>query len=299
MQGLVSRAWYFFGETLRGLVRQKSLTLATLVSTSSTLFVFGTILLMTANVQLVSNQLEQRKGILAFLEDGLTGGQIEYLRAEIQKLPELEELKFVSKEEALEQFRRSLADDDLLEALGSNPLPASFEIKLKAGQRGAEELERVSNTIGGLRGVEEVSYGGAWTMRLDKLLDSLTLVNIVVGAIVGLAVGFVIANVVRLTLLARKESIRIMKIVGATKHFVRIPFLLEGFLLTLTSALISLALLYALQGFLADRLPDVVFLSPSLTGLFILVGVGSGMVGSLLTLHEVLREEMARATSGR
>jgi len=299
MQSFVSRVGYFFGEMLRGLVRQKSLTLATLISTSSTLFVFGTILLITANVQLVSNQLEQRKGILVFLDDGLTGGQIEYLRAEIQKLPELEELKFVSKEEALEQFRRSLADDDLLEALGSNPLPASFELKLKAGQRGAGELERVSNTIGSLKGVEEVSYGGAWTMRLDKLLDSLTLVNIVVGVIVGLAVGFVIANVVRLTLLARKESIRIMKIVGATKHFVRIPFLLEGLLLTLTSALISLALLYAVQGFLADRLPDVVFLSPSLTGLFILVGVGSGMVGSLLTLHEVLREEMARATSGR
>ena len=293
MQTFLSRARYFLGETLQGFVRQKSLTAATLVSTAASLMVFGIVLLVTANVQVVSSQLEQRKGVVAFIEDGVTEGQIGYLRSEMAKLPEIEEITFVSKEEALEQFRKSLGEEDVLEALGSNPLPASFEIKLRAGQRGAEVLERVAAYVGNLKGIEEVSYGGPWALRLDRLLRSLTLLNIIIGAIVGLAVAFVVANVVRLTVLARKEGIEIMRVVGATSHFVRIPFLLEGMFHTIVSALVALALLYAVHRTFAQRLPDVAFLSPARVGIVILVGVGAGIVGTLFTLYEVLREERA------
>ncbi len=274
-------------------VRQKSLTAATLVSTSASLMIFGIVLLVTANVQLVSGQLELRKGVVAFIEDGVTEGQMNYIKAEIATLPEIESVTFVSKEEALEQFRKSLGEDEVLDALGSNPLPASFEIKLKAGQRGAEALERVAAFVGNLKGIEEVSYGGPWALRLDRLLRSLTVLNIIIGAIVGLAVAFVVANVVRLTVLARKEGIAIMRIVGATGHFVRIPFLLEGLFHTILSALIALGLLYAVHRVFAQRLPDIAFLSPTLIGIFILVGVGAGMVGTLFTLYEVIREECA------
>ncbi len=291
MQNFLSRARYFLGETLREFVRQKSLAAATLVSTSASLMVFGVVLLVTANVQVVSGQLELRKGVVAFIEDGVTEGQMDYMRAEMATLPEIESITFVSKEEALEQFRQSLGEDEVLEALGTNPLPASFEIKLKAGQRDAEAMERVAAFIGNLKGIEEVSYGGPWALRLDRLLRSLTVLNIIIGAIVGLAVAFVVANVVRLTVLARKEGIAIMRVVGATGHFVRIPFLLEGLFHTILSALIALGLLYAVHRVLVQRLPDIAFLSPALVGIFILVGVGAGMVGTLFTLHEVLREE--------
>ena len=291
MQNFLSRARYFLGETLREFVRQKSLTAATLVSTSASLMVFGVVLLVTANVQVVSGQLELRKGVVAFIEDGVTEGQMDYMRAEMATLPEIESITFVSKEEALEQFRQSLGEDEVLEALGTNPLPASFEIKLKAGQRDAEAMERVAAFIGNLKGIEEVSYGGPWALRLDRLLRSLTVLNIIIGAIVGLAVAFVVANVVRLTVLARKEGIAIMRVVGATGHFVRIPFLMEGLFHTILSALIALGLLYAVHRVLVQRLPDIAFLSPALVGIFILVGVGAGMVGTLFTLHEVLREE--------
>ena len=293
MQNFLSRARYFLGETLRGFVRQKSLTAATLVSTTASLMVFGVVLLVTANVQQVSSQLELRKGVVAFIEDGVTEGQMDYMRQQMATLPEIESVAFVSKEEALEQFRTSLGEDEVLEALGTNPLPASFEVKLKAGQRDAAALERVAAFIGNLKGIEEVSYGGPWALRLDRLLRSLTVLNIIIGAIVGLAVAFVVANVVRLTVLARKEGIAIMRVVGATGHFVRTPFLMEGLLLTIMSALIALGLLYAVHRVFVQRLPDIAFLSPALMGIFILVGVGAGMVGTLLTLYEVLRQECA------
>ena len=293
MQNFLSRARYFLGETVQGFVRQKSLTAATLVSTAASLMVFGIVLLVTANVQLVSSQLELRKGVVAFIEDGVSEGQLDYMRTQMATLPEIESVTFVSKEEALEQIRKSLGQDEVLDALGSNPLPASFEIKLKAGQRDAEALERVAAFIGNLKGIEEVSYGGPWALRLDQLLRSLTVLNIIIGAIVGLAVAFVVANVVRLAVLARKEGIAIMRVVGATSHFVRTPFLLEGLFHTILSSVIALGLLYAVHRVIAQRLPDIAFLSPALIGIFILVGVGAGMVGTLFTLHEVLREEWA------
>jgi cell division transport system permease protein len=293
MQNFLSRARFFLGETLQGFVRQKSLTAATLVSTAASLMVFGIVLLVTANVQLVSSQLELRKGVVAFIEDGVSEGQMDYMKTQMATLPEIESVTFVSKEEALEQFRKSLGQDEVLDALGSNPLPASFEVKLRAGQRDAEALERVAAFIGSLRGIEEVSYGGPWALRLDRLMRSLALLNVIIGVIVGLAVAFVVANVVRLAVLARKEGIAIMRVVGATSHFVRTPFLLEGLFHTILSALIALGLLYAVQRVIAQRLPDIAFLSPTLVGIFILVGVGAGMIGTLFTLYEVLREEWA------
>ena len=291
MQNFLSRARYSLGETVQGFVRQKSLTAATLVSTAASLMVFGIVLLVTANVQLVSSQLELRKGVVAFIEDGVSEGQLDYMRTQMATLPEIESVTFVSKEEALEQFRKSLGQDEVLDALGSNPLPASFEVKLKAGQRDAEALERVAAFIGSLKGIEEVSYGGPWALRLDQLLRSLTVLNIIIGAIVGLAVAFVVANVVRLAVLARKDGIAIMRVVGATSHFVRTPFLLEGLFHTILSSVIALGLLYAVHRVIAQRLPDIAFLSPALIGIFILVGVGAGMVGTFFTLYEVLREE--------
>ena len=291
MRAFVSKLFYFLKETLQGLGRHKSLSVATLVSNVATFLVFGVILLLTANVRLVAKHLEERKGIVAFVEEGVSQERLGYLKSEIEKLPQVETASFVSKEEALEEFRKSLGREDILDALGTNPLPASFEVRLKPKQRSVEEIEEAANFIGNLQGIEEVSFGGKWTVSLDRILRTLTILNIVIGCIVGLAVAFIVANTVRLTVLARKESIEIMKVVGATHNFIRIPFLLEGILHTTTSALVALVILYFGHKAMSYRLPDVAFLSPLLVALFIVVGLGAGIVGTHFSINEVLREK--------
>lgn len=291
MKASVSKMLYFLKETVRGIGRHKSLSAATLISTVASLLIFGIVLLVTANVQLASEQLEKRKGIVAFIEEGVSGERLAFLKSEIEEIPEVDAVTFVTKEEALEEFRRSLGTEEFLEALDSNPLPASFDVKLKGGRRGADVLERVASLIGELRGIEEVSFGGTWAARLDKLLRTLAILNVIVGAIVGLAVAFIVANTVRLTVIARKESIGIMKIVGAKVAFIRIPFVLEGMLHTLISATVALGLLYVAYQIVGYRLPDIVFLPPVFVGLFVLWGLVSGIVGTHFSLREVLREK--------
>jgi len=291
MPAFTGEILYFLRETLQGLGRHKSLSAATLVSNVATFLVFGVILLVTANVRFVAKQLEERKGIVAFIEEGVSQERIVYLESEIEKLPQVETVTLVSKEEALEGFRKSLGKEEILDALGTNPLPASFEVKLRQKQRSVQELEEVANFIGGLRGIEEVSFGGEWTLSLDRILRTLTIFNIVIGSIVGLAIAFIVANTVRLTVLARKESIEIMKVVGATRRFIRIPFLLEGILHTSVSALVALGMLYLGLRAASHRLPDVAFLSPLLVTLFVAVGLGAGIVGTHFSINEVLREK--------
>jgi len=291
MRSLASELLYFLKETLQGLARHKSLSAATLVSNVATFLVLGVILVVTSNVRLVAKQLEERKGIVAFIEDGISRERIGYLESEIRKLPQVEAVTFVSKEEALEDFRKSLGREEILDALGTNPLPASFDVKLKQKQRSVQELEQVADFIGNLQGIEEVSFGGKWTLSLDRILRMLTVLNIVIGCIVAVAVAFIVANTVRLTVLARKESIEIMKVVGATRNFVRIPFLLEGILHTLASAAIALVILYFAHRALSQRLPDVAFLSPALILIFMAVGLGAGIAGTHFSINEVLREK--------
>jgi len=291
MQAFSSEALYFLRETVQGFRRHKSLSAATLVSNVATFLVLCVVLLVTVNVRLVAKQLEKRKGVVAFIEDGVSRERMSYLKSEIEKLPQVEAVTLISKEEALEDFRKSLGRKEVLDALGTNPLPASFDIKLKENQRTVADLESVANTIGNLKGIEEVSFGGQWTVSLERILKLLTIVNIVIGLIVGVAVAFIVANTVRLTVLARKESIEIMKIVGATHNFIRVPFLLEGLLHTSVSALLALAILYFVHMALSQRLPDVAFLSPSLIALFLAVGLGAGIIGTLFSINEVLREK--------
>ncbi len=288
MRVLLSKTLYFFRETLRGIGRHKSLTAATLVSTVASLLIFGLVLLVTANVQLAAEQLEKRKGIVVFIEEEVRGEKLAYLESQIEEIPEVEAVKFISKEEALEEFRQSLGTEEFLEAIDSNPLPASFDVTLKGGQRGAEVLERVASRIGGFRGVEEVSFGGQWAVRLDRLLKTLTILNIIVGCIVGLAVAFIVANTVRLTVLARRESLEIMKVVGARVGFIKVPFVLEGMFHTLLSAALALGLLYAGYSVVGYRLPDVAFLPPLFIGLFVAWGLISGLLGTQFSLREVL-----------
>ncbi|UCF78238.1 MAG: ABC transporter permease [Candidatus Eiseniibacteriota bacterium] len=290
MKASLSKVFYFLKETLRGIGRHKSLSAATLISTVASLLIFGVILLVTANVQRAADQLEKRKGIVAFIEEGVSGERLEYLKSRIEEIPEVESVTFVSKEDALEEFRRSLGTEEFLEALGTNPLPASFDVALKEGRRAAEVLEKVSSVIGGLKGVEEVSYGGTWAARLDRLLRTLAVFNVMVGVIVGLAVAFIVANTVRLTVLARRESIEIMKVVGARAGFIKVPFVLEGMLHTLISAVVALILLYVAHEAVSFRLPDIIFLPPLFVTLFVTWGLISGVVGTQLSLKEVLRK---------
>jgi cell division transport system permease protein len=181
--------------------------------------------------------------------------------------------------------------------LQENPLPASVEIKVAEGHRDPESLRKLAETLKRLPGVEDADFDLPWVTRLGQLVDLARAAGVSVGGMVGLAAVFTIASVIRMTVYARQDEIRILRLVGATRFFIAAPFLLESSVLGALGGGISLGALYAIhnhlektQGSLLPVLRNLLtasFLPGSTAALLLFLGLAAGALGGLLSLRKI------------
>lgn len=282
---------YLAREGLASATRYPSLTLAAIVSIAASLLVLGIVLVFTSNVERHARSTETRRVIDVFLADDLTTAA----RSEIDnRLPAIEgvaRVRYVSKEEALATFHADVGRHDLVEALGYNPLPASFRLELAEGAASAARMQAIAEEVARLPGVEDVRFGGDWIERLDAALFTLRIADLVAALLVGLAVAFAVNSTIRLTALARREMIEIMAVVGATDGFIRTPFLVEGIAQSLIGATATLAVLRLAVELLGTRLGGhaVRFLNPWEIAGFLAFAALLGIVGALWSVGSILR----------
>lgn len=248
---------YTLREAVMGFKRTKLLSSISIGTISLLLLLLGGFLSLTVNVQRVIDYVRRRVEIEVFLEDSVIRRQALDLKARIMRLEGVRAVTYISKEQALKEFK---ADLELLEAVETNPLPASLRIRLKPGYKTASRVETIVGQIEGLPGVEEVVFGGQWLRKLDWIVFILSGLDLGIGIIISLVSIFVISNTIRLTLYARRESIEIMKLVGATEEFISRPFMLEGMVQGILGGVVAAALLYAAYRLVQIRVPAVVFL---------------------------------------
>jgi cell division transport system permease protein len=196
----------------------------------------------------------------------------------------------VSKQEAWDEFAKELGGDELLKAVGENPLPASIRLKLRPEFLNYASMEKIADALTGEPIVEEVRFGGEWVRRLDQFSASLARINLVVGALVALGVLIVVANTIRLTVVARRELLRILALIGAGPGFLRAPLLVEGVLVAALGALIALGLLAATWAGLDGRPIALVFIPWQWALSFVGAAAFLGFAGSLLALVTVSRK---------
>ncbi len=234
-------------------------------------------------------------GVTAYLERGTPEPQARALAARIRAEEPRVEVAYVSPADALERLRAQLGDlAGALEGLPKNPLPASLELT----PRDAGEVRALAQRVAGLPGVAEVDYGREWLDRLEALGRALRAFG---GAALGLVVGaalLVVANTIRLAVYARRDEIEIMKLVGATDAYVRVPFLLEGALQGLVGAALALGGLAAVQRVLLPRAAAAFAFAAgtaaprlSVTHFALLAAAGAvvGLAGSWLAVARFLR----------
>jgi cell division transport system permease protein len=210
----------------------------------------GTLLLVGAFALLISNMsgLLERFGrevrLTAYAADGLAPEAGPALAARVGRIAGVERAEWVGKEEALERFRRRLGGEaSLLEGLEENPLPASVEVELAASHRSAEGLAQVRAALEGTEGVAEVAHGHAWVEGYARAVSVLRGAAVVLGGVLGLAALLIVTNTIRLAVYARRDEIEILMLVGATRTFVAVPFLLEGVIQGALGGLLALGLL--------------------------------------------------------
>lgn len=280
---------YSVREALAAFRRSPLLAFLSVMAIGFSLFVIGLFGLTAYNISQAIEQVEAKVEIVAYLDDATTPAQLELAQAEIGALPEVLELRYVTKTEALadamaemEEFRDVFAD------LEQNPLPASMELRLKPGSRTPAAVQKVSKRLEAYPFVEDVRYGREWLDKIFLLRRIAGGAATVIGGAFAVVAAIIIATAIRIAVFARREEISIMRLVGATDAFVQRPFLLEGLM---TGALGGL--LAALLTWGAYRILDrTMFQIAWLPGEWVFVVVAAGTVFGLLSSMVAVRRHL-------
>jgi cell division transport system permease protein len=246
---------------------------------------------LSAGLQFV----EQKVEVVADLRDGVTAAEIATIKADMSKHPEVESVTFVSKDDALANFRSTLqaqGEQDLTSYLDSNPLHPSIDVKLK-------DPKVFGTVLDDLRAEDGVSNVKDIHSLVDNLLtvtNVLRTAGLVILIVIGLIVLFIIVNTIRLAVFARAEEIEVMRLVGASDAFIRWPFVFEGAFVGLLGAAVTLAVLAVaadpLGRFMFDffRVLPLHFgsLARDLVALVLGAGIGLGILGSWVSVRTYL-----------
>jgi cell division transport system permease protein len=281
---------YLLAEGFRSVRRHPALSVSAVVAMTASLIVFGVFLIVSVNVKQVLDSLQGRKEIVVYLKPDISSETRYRLEQRLKDVPGVSQVRYVSPEEAWDEFTAEMSGEGLLEEVGENPLPASFELQIGRERRELSGIEAIASEVGGWEEVDEVSYGGAWVSQLDRLARRLLWLDLGVGLAVALAVIAVVANTIRLTVIAKRDMIEIMKMVGASEWFIRLPFLYEGAIQSIGASAVSLGILYVATIGASDRFGGLSFFSVPQALLFLGVALLLGLAGSYLSLRHILKE---------
>jgi cell division transport system permease protein len=239
--------------------------------------------------------VEQKVEVVADLKDDVTAGQVAVLRTKVLALPEVADVSYISKEQALERFRETLkaqGEEDLTLYLDTNPLRPSLEVKLKDARDfgGVVDMLRAEPVVESVKDIEKL------VDRVLTVTGILRTAGAVVLAVIAVIVLFIIVNTIRLAVVARAEEIEIMRLVGASDAFIRWPFVFEGAMVGLLGAGITLGLLALGAEPIGQFMFDFFRVLPLQLGslvrdLSLLVfgaGVGLGILGSWISVRTYL-----------
>lgn len=294
----MSRFRFFVGEALEMLARDRAGALASLTALTAVLFLLAVVLLAGMNVRGLARNLEERKGLEVFLSDGVDSLRVRELESIFRSFGEVQDVRFVSRDAALEEIEQDLGGIDVVGALGENPLSPAFQITLTptaASRPGV--LQELAREMGEYEGIDEVVFGGSWIETLERGIRNVYLTTAGAGLLAAIAVVLVLWNTVKLAFLGRLPTVRILKIVGATSGFIRTPYLLLGSLQTAFASVLALGLAAFVRFAIGQMMPGLRFLTPATIALFIAGAILLGMLSSFAAVEPALRNLERRSES--
>ncbi|WP_411280297.1 cell division protein FtsX [Gemmatimonas sp.] len=251
------------------------------------LFAFGLFGLVAINIKAALLEIEDRVEIRAFLMDGAKDSQVEELMQGINKIPQIADVGYVSPDSALQRARAEL--EEFRDVMEGAMLPGSVELRLKEGARDPETVQAISRRLQTYPVVEEVRYGREWVEKLYRIRNIAGVAGSVLGSVFALVAIIIIGSTIRMAILARTKEIEIMRLVGATNNFVRLPYLIDGTLKGLAGGAIAALLAWATVQLVSKNLMAAQFFNAEQVLLGIAAGGALGLVGSWLSVGRHLR----------
>jgi cell division transport system permease protein len=301
----MSRLIFFLQEAVRALRRNAAPSLAAVVTTVVTVILLGVLIPIFQTTQAKSEQVRSQLDVQVALYDDATKAEVAALRQKLETIPHVSEVTYISKTEALATLRSELKDKSIVEQLHTNPLPASFEIKaddasnlpgirtaiVPTGPNG--NSQPISPIVNNLFDRQQASQ------QIEQVTSALKIVLTVITALLIIASLMLVGNTIRLSIYTRRREVEVMRLVGATRWFIRWPFMIEGVVVGFAGGLIAILILWLGKITIVDPLSDSFsFLAaqnnstlsfPALVGILFSAAVLVSAVGSGVTLRRFLK----------
>ena len=288
------RIWiYYFKNAVLNILINRWIHLISIGTISISLLLFGAFILFFVNVNNWMLGWGQSLSMSVYLKDGVEKDVRDEIESIIKGLPGAEITGYVSKEKAEEDLIAALGEQaGLLDGITTNPLPASFEVTFKSGRNDQIDPKGIKVLLEQLEGVDEVQYSEQWLERFEGLMYILKVGGIIAGGLFSVAVLFIITNTIKLTIYSRRDEIEILKLVGATDWFVKIPFLIEGAIQGILSGFIALFVLFLVYSLFSLKtlyifgLPvmNIVFLPYGYLSFLFIFSLILGLIGSFIAV---------------
>jgi len=291
---------YYFREALRSLVKNRLMSIASIFTVASCIFIVSVFYILAGHFEFFVRQMEETVGIVVFIEDDLSAVDILHLEGLILNIPQVADARYVSREDALLEMKEWLGEDaDIMDAVGlDNPLRNSFHIEL-TDLAFEEDAYRALVAISSY-GIANIRRPGDLGPTLVMLSNVVQVISFFLILLLGIISIVIIMNTIRITVNARRTEINIMKYVGATDWFIRWPFVIEGGLIGAIGGIIPYGIVWLGYGRVVDavsaipELAFVEFLEPravfvSLLPFALILGTIIGLVGSTTAVKRHLK----------
>lgn len=289
---------YLTREGFRNIWVNRLLSLATVVVLVSCLVIVGSGALIFLNINSVLDLIEAQNVIMVYIKDEANQEQMDTLKKQLLTMENVDNIEFVSREEAFERQKASYGDKAvLLDGLQADILPNAYKVTVK-------DLEFFDSTVTSIKGLEnvlQIHENSELAGKLASIRNAVTYVCIGIVAVLFFVSLFIVANTIRITIYNRRLEISIMKAVGATNTFIRWPFIVEGVLLGVFSAVLALGIQYGIYAVASIWLSDIMsMLGGSVVNfadyiwfifaIFLFIGIFIGSFGSVISLNKYLKE---------
>jgi cell division transport system permease protein len=299
----MSRIIFFFQEALRALRRNGAPSLAAIVTTVVTVVLLGMLIPIFQTAQGKSEEVRDQLNVQYALYDDATRAEINALQQKLEGLPHVAEVNFISKADALATLKSELQDKTIVEELNSNPLPASLEVNADdAANLPSVEAAVFPNGTEGKPIASIISHPfdrKQSSQKIEEVTSALKIVLTVITALLVLASLMLVGNTIRLSIYTRRREVEVMRLVGATRWFIRWPFMIEGVVVGLAGGLVAILILWLGKITVVDPLSDDIgvlaaqnsstLAFPALVAILFTASILVSTIGSGVTLRRFLK----------
>ena len=298
----ISTLFYGIGQGIKNIFRNRMFSLASISTMAACLFLFGVFYTVLSNFEYLVKSAETNVGLTVFFDEGTTEARIAEIRDSISRRAEVHRVEYISADEAWEEYKNTRLSPELAETFGNdNPLENSASLSVYLSDVSMQDV--LSRYIKGLEGVRKLNDSAGIAESLSGMNKVITVVSAVIIIVLLLVATFLIGMTISTGVSVRKQEISIMKLIGASNYFIRIPYIVEGILIGIVGAAIPLTILRLsytkVTGILEEKFStvlNVVTLLPVqdimkfLIPVSLLIGVGIGFLGSVTTLKRQLKK---------